>query len=74
MEYKTTKEVARRFGLSITTLGAYLTRHPHLRPKHRAGFAFLWTDEEIEALAQHRMRPISRGPKKGYKKKDTKRK
>lgn len=64
MEYKTTAEVARRFGLNNRTLGAYLSKHPHLRPKRRVGTAFLWTDAEIERLAQWRMRPISRGPRK----------
>jgi hypothetical protein len=62
MEYKTTNEVARRFGLDNRSLGAYLSRHPHLRPNRRVGMAMLWTEEEIERLAVYRMRPISRGP------------
>lgn len=67
MEYKTSVEVARQFGIGYSALTAYLTRHPHLRPEMRVGMAFLWTDEEVERLAEHRMRPISRGPhaKKG---------
>ena len=65
--YKTTVQVAERFNLSLTSLGSYLTRHPDLRPVRRAGTAFLWTDEDIERLAAHRMRPISRGPRKKRK-------
>lgn len=64
MEYKTSVEVAQRFNIGLKSLGMYLSRHPHLRPKRRAGTSFIWTPEEIEALAQHRMRPISRGRKK----------
>jgi hypothetical protein len=64
MEYLTSVEVAQRFNLGLTTLTKYLSLHPHLRPKRRAGTSFIWTPEEVEALAQHRARPISRGRKK----------
>lgn len=64
MDLQASAEVAKRFGLSVQSLGTYLSRHPHLRPKRRAGTSFLWTPEDIERLAEHRMRPISRGKKK----------
>lgn len=57
MDYKTTEEVAQRFGIEITSLLSYLSRNPHLRPAKLIGPSFLWTDEEIERLAVHRMRP-----------------
>jgi hypothetical protein len=61
VDYMTSIEVAQRFRITLGGLTAYLTRHPHLRPKRRAGTAFMWTPEEVERFAQHRMRPISRG-------------
>ena len=67
MDYSTSPEVAKRFKIALNSLAAYLSRHPHLRPKRRVGFAFMWTPEEIEALAKHRMRAISRGPRKKSK-------
>lgn len=67
MEHKTTDQVAQRLGVAPATLGAYVSRHPELKPELRVGTAFLWTDEDIERLAAHRMRPISRGPRKKNK-------
>ena len=63
MDYSASAEVARRFGIELNSLTSYLTRHPHLRPKKKIGPSFMWTEEEVEALARHRMRPISRGPR-----------
>lgn len=59
-----TPTVAKRLGTSITNIGSYLSRHPHLRPARRAGTAYLWTPEEYDRYVQFRMRPLSRGKKK----------
>ena len=60
----TTEDVARRFGTGVNALVVYLHRHPEFKPKGSFGGTYIWTEDEIEALAQHRMRPISRGKKK----------
>jgi hypothetical protein len=54
-------------GATENAIILYLHRHPELRPAMQYGGTFIWTEEEIEALWKHRMRPISRGPhaKKG---------
>lgn len=67
MEHKTTAEVAKRLGVDHNTLSVYVARHPELKPDLRVGTAFLWDDSDIERLAQHRMRPISRGPRRRNK-------
>jgi hypothetical protein len=54
-----TATVAKRFRQSATTLGSYLSRHPHLRPARRVGTAYLWTEEEIERLWAFKLRPVS---------------
>lgn len=59
-EYKTTDEVARRFGLSAKHLGTTLSRYPELKPVKRVGTAYLWTAAEIERFADWRMRPLTR--------------
>ena len=64
MEYKTSVEVARQFNIGLNTLTKYLSLHPHLRPRRRAGTSFIWTLEDIERLAAWRNRPISRGRKR----------
>jgi hypothetical protein len=56
METKTTQQVAAQLGVSEPNLIVYLNRNPQLRPanrQHEKG-AFLWTDEEIEAVRQAR--------------------
>lgn len=63
-DYLTSVEVAKRFNISLSALNTYLSRHPHLRPRRRAGTSFIWTLEDIERLAAWRNRPISRGRKR----------
>ena len=64
MDTKTisTADVARRMRISENAIIVHLYRHPELRPAQQYGGSFVWTEEEIEALWKHRMRPISRGP------------
>jgi hypothetical protein len=66
METKTTKQVAEELGLSETNLIVYLNRNPQLKPanRHYEKGAFLWTDEEIEAVRQARAIRGTGRPKK----------
>jgi hypothetical protein len=57
----TTGEVAKRLGVSRQHLNVVITRNPELRPKNKlqaARFsAYLWSEEEVTAVAQY----INRG-------------
>ena len=46
---ETTKEVAKRLGISAAALRAHIATGNVLPPRRRAGLMFLWTRVEIEA-------------------------
>lgn len=67
MNVKTTAQAAEIIGISRKTLIVWLYRHPEFRPKNRIQPSgdFLWTDDEIEKVAESR-KSVSKGgrPKK----------
>jgi hypothetical protein len=67
MAIKTSTQVADELGITRESLIVYLGRHPELKPAKRIEPSgdFIWTDEEIEQLAEARRNKSKGGrPKK----------